>query len=287
MEVAGSVALGGAVLLLILSLLQERIAFQPSPWIETTPASLGLSYEDCRLTASDGKTITGWWIPAPSPPLADSAGSVPEPPAILFLHGNAGNISHRILHVSHFHRAGFSVLIIDYRGYGESAGSPTERGLQRDARAAWEHLVGQRGVPPGRVILYGESIGSAPALHLTQELAARGEEGPGAVIIEGAFTSAGEMAGRVFPFLPVRWVLRLRMDNLSAVKRIRTPLLSIHGSRDEIVPFRMGRAVHEASISQTKEFFEVDGAMHNTVWLVAGDEVRERIRAFAERVLVR
>ncbi|HXI03637.1 MAG TPA: alpha/beta hydrolase [Candidatus Saccharimonadales bacterium] len=262
------VVLGGLALLLLLSAMQERLAFHPSRIIEFTPEDLGLEHADCRIRTADGLRLAGWWVPGP-----------PDAPAVLFLHGNAGNIGHRLEQIRGLHEAGLSVLIVDYRGYGQSTGRPTEGGLYRDAAAAWEYLTRSLGIPARRAIVYGESIGSAPALHLCGNSGPAGT--PAGVVVEGAFTSAPDMAHRALPFLPVRWILRLRMDNLSAVRSLRLPILFIHGTRDEIVPVRMGRALYEASVSPRKEMLEIPGAMHNTVWMTARQEVAGKVGAFA------
>ncbi len=272
--IAGWVALGAGAFLAFLWLMQERMTFHPSRLVETTPAAFGLLHDEVRIHAPDGPLITGWWVPGP-----------PGSPAILFLHGNAGNVSHRLFQLRQLHEAGLGVLLIDYRGYGESTGSPTEAGLKRDARASWDHLTGRLGQSASRTILYGESIGTAPALSLARDLAASGAPAAG-IVLEGAFTSALDVARRAFPFLPLSWVLRLEMDNLGAIRQVRLPVLFIHGSRDEIVPLRMGRALYEASASREKEFLEVPGAMHNTVWSTSPDAVREKVRAFALAVAV-
>ncbi len=266
---AGWLVLGGGALLLLLWSMQERMTFHPSPVIEATPAAFRLTHEDVRIQAPDGPVLAGWWVPGP-----------PSSPVILYLHGNAGNISHRLFQVRQIHEAGLGLLLVDYRGYGESTGTPTEAGLRSDARAAWDYLTGSLGVPPHRVLIYGESIGSVPALGLALELQGGGPA-PAGIILEGAFTSALDMARRAFPFLPMRWILRMKMDNLGAVRHATLPILFIHGTKDEIVPFTMGRSLYEASASPSKEFFEVPGAMHNTVWMTDHDGVRERIRDFA------
>lgn len=262
-----AVMAGGS--LIALGFLEERAAFHPSRLIERTPQAVGIAHEEVRLRASDGETIAGWWITAPDPVAQ-----------VLFLHGNAGNISHRLYQIALLNRAGFSVLIVDYRGYGESTGSPTEAGLYLDARAAWEHMVGTREISPGRILIYGESIGSVPALRLAGDIRQAGDPGPAALVLEGAFTSALDMGRRLLPFLPLRLVMSLKMDNLSAITRIETPLLFIHGSRDEIVPIRMGRRLYESAVSPVRSFVEVPGAMHNSVWLEAGSDLPDRIKEF-------
>lgn len=279
----------GGGLLIALRLLEDHVLFHPSPVIMATPAALGLPFENVRFR-SEGEMLTGWFIPSPSPVAT-----------VLHIHGNAGNISHRLTNIQELNATGFSILVFDYRGYGESTGSPTEAGIYLDAAAAWEYLTGSgspsgvpagdgprapaigRGISPRRIVVYGESIGSAPALNLVSAIERSHREAPAAVIVEGALSSARDMGRRIFPLLPVHWVSRARLDNLEAVKVIGVPSLFIHASEDEIVPISMGRRLHEASVARLKEFYEVAGARHNTVWTVRGAEVATEVRSFVER----
>jgi len=272
----GAAIVAGAGLLLALSFLEERIIFHPSRRIEMTPDILRLPWDDARVTTSDGETIAGWFVPAER-----------HFATILFLHGNAGNVSHRITSLAGLRSSGFSCLIIDYRGYGESTGAPSEAGIVTDARAAWDHLTKTRAIDPTRIVLYGESIGSFPVLSLAREIRRSGGAGPGAIVLEGAFTTALEMGRRIFPFVPLRWVIRSRFDNLGAVKEVDAPTLFIHAGRDEIVPIEMGRRLHESSAARMKEFHEIPGARHNTVWIDGGSRVVRLVRSFAERALPR
>jgi fermentation-respiration switch protein FrsA (DUF1100 family) len=269
--VVSLLAVAGFGALLGLTFLEEKFAFHPSKVIEMTPEAVGLEFEDVRIISSDGEQITGWWIPASSPG-----------PALLFLHGNAGNISHRLHALALLQKAGLSVLIIDYRGYGQSSGAPSEEGIYLDAASAWRHLVGKRELTASKIVVYGESIGSAPALNLVRELESRGKQPPGALILEGAFTSALEMGRRIFPFLPLKLILKMKMDNLDAIRHVTTPTLLLHAGEDEIVPIEMGKALHQASAATEKEFRAVPEARHNTVWMVRGDEVQQIIRQFVQ-----
>jgi len=258
-------------LIVALASLQDLFIFHPVRAIQMTPESLRLPYEEVRLITGDGETIAGWFIPA------EQAAAV-----ILFLHGNAGNISHRLEKIAELRHAGFAVLIVDYRGYGESSGTPSEAGLHLDALAAWDHLTKGRGVPSHRIVLYGESLGSVPALALALRLEG-GSEGPGAIVLEGGFTSAVEMGRRVFPFLPIQWIVRAEMDNLSAVRKVRAPMLFLHAGNDEVVPMEMGRRLYEASAARLKEFHEVPGTWHNTLWTERGRALGETVRDFVAR----
>lgn len=271
-------ALGIALLaaaggLALLYFLEDSFIYHPIRDLDRDPSFLGLPFESVSLQTSDGETIGAWLVPAD-----------PAVATVLFLHGNAGNRSHRIESLAAIRRAGFTTLMIDYRGYGESSGRPSEAGLLADARAAWEHLTGERGVPAGEIVLYGESLGSAPALALAAELARAGRPGPGAIVLEGAFTSALAMGRRIFPFLPLSWIMKTRFDNLGTIRDVESPTLFLHAGSDEIVPIGMGRALHDASPARMKEFVTVPGAGHNTLWFTPGSDPPARLRAFLVRV---
>jgi len=206
-------------------------------------------------------------------PAADAAG------VVLFLHGNAGNISHRLDSIEIFHQLGLDVLIIDYRGYGESTGSPGEAGTYTDAQTAWDYLVGERGIAPGRIVVFGRSLGGAVA----SWLAARTT--PAAVILESCFTSGPDMAARLYPFLPARLITRLKYPVREYVTHISSPLLVVHSQQDEIIPFDMGETIFAAA-PEPKEMLVISGD-HNGGFLLNRERYQATINAFLERYLVR
>lgn len=268
--VAGIVLSCGAGLLVLLFLGQDRFIFIPSSRLEGTPADAGLAFEEVALTSEDGVALHGWFVPA-------GRGSR----VVLMLHGNAGNISHRLDKVTALSRAGFAVLLVDYRGYGRSAGRPSEEGLVRDAAAAWRHLTGKLGVPPKRVVLYGESLGCAPALRLASALERSGAP-PAALVLEAPFTSAAEMSRRVIPWLPVAWLVRFRFNNVAEAAQVTIPSLVMLGEEDEVVPASMGRRVHAALRSSTKVMHVEPGAGHNDLWLGRSARLADLIARFAQ-----
>lgn len=229
---------------------QARLVFLPSRAIAATPARVGLDYEDVWLEASDGVRIHGWYIPHPQP-----RGT------LLFFHGNAGNIGDRLESIAIFHRLNLNVLIIDYHGYGKSEGSPGEAESYRDAEAAWRHLVEARGIPPEKIVLFGRSLGGCVGAWL----AARVE--PAGLILESTFTSVPDMAAKVYPFLPVRLLARIRLDALASLANVRAPVLVIHSAGDEIVPLAHGRALFD-SAPEPKQFLQLRGG-HNDGFLVS------------------
>lgn len=237
-------AYGGLALLLYI--FQSHLVFYPETGreITATPNQVGLAYEDIHLNTSDGIGLHGWYIPAPQP-----RGTV------LFLHGNAGNISHRLDSVQMFHRLGYNTLIFDYRGYGNSGGTPTEQGTYRDAETAWRYLIEQRHIPSCRIVLFGESLGGAVAAWL----AAR--QKPAALVIASGFTSVPDFAQHIYPYLPLRWLARIRYDTRENLRSVTAPVLIAHSPQDEIIPFEHGRALFAAA-NPPKLFLELAGG-HN------------------------
>ena len=227
--------------------------------------------EDVWLTSADGVRLHGWHCA----PVVGRGGG-PEPVkadrTLLFLHGNGGNLSHRYALIRELVKLPANVLIIDYRGYGRSEGAPSEQGLYRDARAAWEYLVNTRGVPADRVVVFGESLGGAVAI----DLAARVR--PCGLVAQSTFTSVADMAAGLFPFVP-RFAIRTKMDSLGKIARVECPKLFIHSPADEIVPYEMGRRLFDAA-REPKYFYEVKDASHNLTDTVGGAAYYDALRGF-------
>lgn len=235
-----------ALVALYLKAFESRQVFFPSRTMGPTPYSIGAEYDDVYFSTEDGISLNGWFVPADR---KEARGT------ILFFHGNAGNITHRLRQIGAFNRKGLDVFIFDYRGYGRSEGSPSEKGIYLDAEAAYRYLVSEKGVRPDEVVLYGRSLGAAPAIYLSA-----GDRGR-VLIADSAFTSAADMARRLYPFLPVRRFLSVRLDNLSRMKRVRMPKLIIHSRDDEIVPFSQGERLYEIA-PEPKTMYAAEGG-HN------------------------
>jgi fermentation-respiration switch protein FrsA (DUF1100 family) len=241
------------LLALMLYLLQGKMVFlanMPSRELTASPKDIGLEFENITLTTSDEERLHGWFVPA------DSARGV-----VLFFHGNAGNISHRLDSIAIFNRLGLDTLIIDYRGYGESSGKPSEQGTYLDAQAAWDYLVSERGVSAERIIIFGRSLGGAVGAWLGSQ------RRPAAVIIESSFTSGVEMAKRLYPFLPAGLITRLRYPVVEYASRLQSPVLVVHSRDDEIIPFEMAEKIFEA-VNQRKAFLELRGD-HNAGFYIS------------------
>ena len=249
--------------------MQPRMIYypdMPGRAVDITPEAVGLDYEDIPLSTQDGETLRGWFVPHPS---ADAT--------LLFCHGNAGNISHRLDSIRLFHELGLNVLIIDYRGYGLGSGTTTEQGTYRDADAAWHYLVEDRGILPESIVLFGRSLGAA----VIADLAVRTR--PGAVILESAFTSVPDMAARIYPWLPVRWLASYRYDNADKIRKIAAPVLVIHSRGDEIIPFEQGERLY-AQASEPKQMLELQGG-HNDGFHVSRERYRPAVGGFIRHSL--
>jgi fermentation-respiration switch protein FrsA (DUF1100 family) len=216
-----------------------------------------------RLEAADGVRLHAWFVRAPS-----------RRRTVLLLHGNAGNISHRLDKLAILTDAGADVLLLDYRGYGASEGTPDEPGTYRDADAAYEWLL-ERGVPAGDVVLYGESLGGAIAV----DLAAR--RPVGGVILESAPSSIIGVARHHYGWLPVGLFLSARYDALERIPRLRAPILILHSGEDEIVPFAMAEELYEAA-PEPKRLLRLRGG-HNDAFLVSAELYRAAIADFLRR----
>ncbi len=240
---------------------QPRITFYPYSEHEASPPQWGLPYEEVALITEDGVRLHGWYIPHPA-----------ATKTLLFLHGNGGNISHRGESLTIFHRLELNTLIIDYRGYGRSKGEPSEQGLYRDARAAWHYLVGQRGVKPEQIILFGRSLGGAVATDLASQVR------PAALILESTFSSARAVATHLFPLLSTVVLLRYRFASDERIALVTSPILMLHSPQDEVIPYSLGRALYAAAPSP-KQFVEMRGG-HNDGIMQSQPEYEWSLRRF-------
>jgi fermentation-respiration switch protein FrsA (DUF1100 family) len=232
------------------SAVERSFIYYPTRRLEATPGDAGLAFEEVRVTAGDGVGLHGWYVPGR------------RAMALLWCHGNGGNISHRVGHLRLIHdRLGLGVLLFDYRGYGRSDGAPSEPGTYQDARAFGTWL--QQREPAGRPVVYfGQSLGAAVAVWLALE------EPPAALILESPFTSVQAMANATVP--GAGYLFRTRYDTLGRIGRGRAPVLVLHGDADEVIPFAHGRAVFTAA-ADPKAFVAIPGAGHNDTYLIGGE----------------
>lgn len=249
--------------------MQARLIYypnMPSRTLTASPADIGLDYESITISTSDNVKLHGWFVPAQQ-----------ERGVLLFFHGNAGNISHRLDSLEIFNKLGLSSLFIDYRGYGQSQGRVTEQGTYLDAEAAWQYLTRERNIAAENIVIAGRSLGGAIAAYL----AAR--QDPGALILESTFTSVPDMGSHLYPILPVRLLSRFRYDTRESLTSVTCPVLVIHSPDDEIIPFVNGNKLFEAA-GEPKSFLEIRG-IHNDGFLISGKSYEDGLDKFLSTFL--
>lgn len=244
--IASGVYIGLTVLLFIF---QSYYIYHPDREVTDTPALYRLPFEEIYLQTADQVKLQGWFVPATHP-----RGTV------LFFHGNAGNMGYWLELLNIFHELNFNSFHIDYRGFGKSEGNPSEAGTYQDALAAWNYLVTQRQLAPTSIVLHGQSLGGAVAGWLATQ------KKPKVLILESTFTSIPNMAARLFPYLPTRWLTRYQYNTLENLKNIHCPVLVIHSPDDEIIPFNEGQQLFTAA-SEPKAFLKIQGKHNGGVLL--------------------
>lgn len=260
----GVVALAVALALAGLATMsfESTFLYFPQRAYDALPADYGLSSDDVALDSTGGVSLRGWWIHGEGKRM------------LVYLHGNGGNISHRLDRTRRIVDAlRLDVLLIDYRGYGLSTGHPGEAGLYADGDAIYR-AARSRGFEPGRIVLFGESLGCAVAV----EVAARHKAA--ALILESPFVSIPAMARAHYPFVP-SVLIRSRFDNGAKIGSLRLPKLIVCAERDEVVPPEQTRKVFELA-SPPKRFFQIPGARHNDGYIAGGADYMDQWRDFLE-----
>jgi hypothetical protein len=251
------------LLIVVMYFTQGRMLYlpnMPGRTLTMTPADAGMDYQDASIETSDGVTLHGWLVPGQSSQV------------LLFFHGNAGNISHRLDSIRQFHDLGLSVLIIDYRGYGQSGGKPTESGIYADTEAAWRFLTEDRGIIPNEIVIFGRSLGASAASRLAAQ------HQPLALIVESSFTSVPDIAQELYPWLPARWLSRYSHATRDYVRDVHCPILVAHSRDDEIIPFHHGEAIF-AVANEPRTFLALRGT-HNDTFIQDENTYKEGIRTF-------
>jgi fermentation-respiration switch protein FrsA (DUF1100 family) len=251
------------LLVVVVYFMQGRMLYLPGVsgrTLSMTPNNVGMDYQDVSIETTDGVTLHGWFIVGRSSQV------------LLFFHGNAGNISHRLDSIRQFQDLGLSVLIIDYRGYGQSEGRTTERGIYRDADAAWRYLIEDRGIVASDILIFGRSLGASVAAQLAAQ------HQPLALIVESSFTSVPDIAQDLYPWLPARWLSRLSHATRDYVRDVQCPILVVHSRDDEIIPFHHGEAIF-ASANEPRTLLAIRGT-HNDAFLRDERAYIRGLRAF-------
>ena len=243
-------------------LMDRQFIFFPEREHAASPSDWGLDADDVTFTAPDGTSLHGWFVPG--------TGDV----TLLWFHGNAGNISHRLDELSLIHdRLGVNVFIFDYHGYGRSEGRASEEGTYISGEAALGYLRNRSDVDPAKIVYFGRSLGGAVAVELATK------HRPYGLVLVSPFTSIRSMARRHYPFLPLGPLIRTKYDSLSKLPEVGAPLLIVHGDNDEIVPIDEGRTLFEAA-GEPKDFYTVRGADHNDTYYVGGEAYFNRLLTF-------
>ncbi len=253
-------------LIIMFHFFQQNFIYFPHSEIVSTPKTIPLDYEDLTLTTSDGIEIHAWWVPNQN-----------ARATLLFLHGNAGNISHRLDSINIFHQMGFSVLIIDYRGYGKSTGKPTEEGTYIDAETAWLYLINEKKINSDEIVIFGRSLGGAIAAWLADKYPSA------ALIVESTFTSIPDISKHYYPYLPISLVARIIYPTIDRMSNINSPVLVIHSANDEIVPYKFGKELFNQA-NDPKTFLEINGG-HNDGFITSSDKYINGIEHFITNIL--
>jgi hypothetical protein len=266
MTLAIGIAAGILLIVAAIRFFENSFIYAPPRFSEGFPPPhlYGQRVEEVWLTTQDNVRLNAWYLSNPA-----------SEKVLLWFHGNAENIGYGLEHLEFYSRLAINVLAVDYRGYGKSEGTPGEAGVYCDADAAYDYLIQARHIQPKNIVVFGHSLGGAVAIHL----AARRE--CGGLIVQSSFTSVKDMARRVFRVPFFEYIPKSQFDSLAKIRRVRAPILIVHGTRDETVPFPMGQRLFAAA-PEPKAFFPVEGAGHNDVIEIGGDELVDCLKSFLE-----
>lgn len=246
----------------------NRLIYFPGPAPATEPKDHGIEGRAVLLKSSDGLRLWSWWIPAEQPR-----------GVVIVLHGNAGTREERIDYARAFQAMGLSTLLLDYRGYGGSDGSPNEEGTYLDAEAAYEYVTRAENFQPGQILVFGESLGGGVAIELARRRTV------GSVIVQDTFTSIADMGAKLYPWLPVRWLVGRRYDNLAKIPSVPVPVLVLHSRNDELIPYEQGERLFAAAM-QPKRLITTAGG-HNSSAFFLRPEWTAGVREHVDAVLSR
>ena len=221
----------------------------PTREIVATPDDIGLEYENLNLSTKDDETINAWYIPAKSSTLRKQK-------TVLFLHGNAGNISHRLETIKLYNRLELNLLLFDYRGFGISTGKPSEKGTYIDADTVWQYLIGVRKLQAEDIIIVGRSLGGAIAAELAEKVS------PAMLVLESTFTSMTEISAKHYPFMPTGWIVKDEYETKLKLKDIHCPIVFIHSKNDEVIPYEHSQYNYSVA-NEPKLFIDIRGGHAN------------------------
>jgi hypothetical protein len=243
---------------------QRRLMYFPLGGVPDLATASLPAAEAVTFTTEDGVELGGWFVPAAGQPTGDT---------VIVFNGNAGHRGYRAPLARALAARGIATLLFDYRGYGGNPGSPSEEGLAADGRAVRAYVTQRPGVDAERIVLFGESLGTAVAVRLAAE------HRPAALILRSPFTSMSDIGGHHYPFLPVRWILRDRYPSIDRIARVGCPVLVVAGERDEVIPFSHSERLYHAA-REPKRLLQIKGARHNDLSLLAGAELVDAVVEF-------
>lgn len=279
------------VMVAMLTLMQRSLTYFPTRTSRIRPADARLpagQVHDIQLRTSDALTLHGWHV-LPADQTAEGAEQAAERleaggPVVLYFPGNGGDRTFRGEELLALTRVGCHVFLFDYRGYGDNPGRPSETALVDDAWAAWQYATDERNLAAERIILYGESLGSAVAVQLAARASQTGTP-PGGLVLRSPFSSLADVASHHYPWLPVRWLLLDRYESTEHIRGVTCPILVLHGRRDAIIPLRFAERLYQAAPATSasgipKRFVELPQADHNDVIFVHPREVQSALESF-------
>ena len=284
----------GLLLLIMLAWFQRSLIYHPtkSQSLKAADAHLQQAMVDVAVQSHDGLTLNGWIALSgqrkSSLPIDTKKLLSQGRPLVIVFCGNGGNRSHRTHLLDTFGVLGPDSMIFDYRGYGDNAGNPSEANIVRDARAIWDYAIKDLDVPARRIVLYGESLGGGVAVQLAGNLCREGIE-PGGLIVQSSFNSLVDAGRHHFPVLPVSLILIDRFESDRHIANVTSPILQLHGSRDQIVPLRLGQKLFDAAPAKSsgelaKRQVILPNADHNDVYGVDRTLVVDAMKIFLKDV---
>jgi uncharacterized protein len=261
-----AVAAGILMFAVVIRVVENRLIYFPPRYPEgfAPPQAYDIEVEDLWLRTADGVKVNAFYHSNPA-----------SKQVLLWFHGNAENIGYGLGQMKALAKIGVNIKAVDYRGYGKSEGHPDEAGVYRDADAAYDYLINQRHYRPQDIVVYGHSLGGAVAVNLASRRPC------GGLIVQSSFTSARDMAKRMFAIPLIGYVVKSRFDSLDLIRAVHAPILIVHGTRDEVVPFAMGQQLFAAA-PEPKQFCPIEGAGHNDMLEAGGERYLACLKAFVE-----
>lgn len=271
---AGMIGALPAAGLSFLSYKERDLVFRVEPGIAHWYSGLPAGVQELELPVSGDHALHAWWWPAPTR----------NAPAILYLHGSRWNLTGQLYRIEQLREFGFSVLAVDYRGFGKSRGGPpSEASVYEDARIAWERLAKLQ--PDGaKRFIYGHSLGGAVAIELARSLgeqpAGKRRKSAAGLIVESSFTSLAEVAAALTSVrLPLQWLISQKFESIDKISQVNIPVMLVHGTHDRYIPHRFSEELYEAAVAP-KKLLLIEGGTHNNAMRTGSDEYRKALRDF-------